>query len=105
MTDNTPARYVYPADQQDFIDLGSKLNDLGLGAEARGIAAEIQNAASNFALHVTPNLLDRLQRVNRARFADLASYVQAMNGWGPYIRRDQVLMLIQQASLTPLTTN
>lgn len=91
--------------QQDLADFGVRLAQAGLGPNARGLVAMVQEAAVAVALQVAPDILERLAIVTATRFTQLASRVQGMQGMGPWVRRDQVLMLIQQAAMTNPTTH
>lgn len=91
-----PPSAINGSGQQDLAALGALVNQVGFSpAAARALVAQIQSAGISVALSVTPELVEQMRQLTAARFADLAMRIQMMSGIGPYVRRDQVLMMIQ----------
>lgn len=84
--------------QQDFAELGAILTTAGLpAAAARAFVAQVQQTAIQAAIASSTDLLGTLNRVHAARVADLYQRIQLLRATVPgYVRRDQVLMAIQQ---------
>jgi hypothetical protein len=87
--------------QQSLMELGARLGRTGFTEDqARGLAAEIQEIGVTVALGAISPLLERLRRITMGRFGDLAGRVAQLPSFGGYIRRDSVIMLIEQAAST-----
>ena len=87
--------------QQAMAELGARANHVGFTPDqVRGLVAFIQELGTTVAFATVPDLLSKLGTINQARFLDLGDKVQRMQGIGPYVRRDAVLGLIQEAMLT-----
>ena len=89
---------------QDLAQLGALMVTAGLTTlQARALVAKVQQVAAQAALMVAPDIMEEVRKVQEARMLNILNQVQLlarhpimMN----YIRRDQVLYIIQTVMST-----
>jgi len=82
--------------QQAMTELGARAHHTGFAPDqVRALVARIQEMAATTTLGAMPDILDNLAAITMGKFVDLAARVQGLRGMGPYVRREDVLLLIQ----------
>lgn len=99
-----PAQNLTPG---DLTELGAVFASAGLtSVEARGLVAEVQQAAAQVALGAAPKVLEKVRKVQEARLTEILVRIRLLpNAFGTgYVSRDRVLQIIQDVySKTPTT--
>lgn len=86
--------------QQDLAEFGSMLGDLGYNREqTRGVIAALQQLGNQAALAAGSTMIEQMQRHVERRMKNLINEVQMLQSFGGYVRRADVFMAIQRASL------
>jgi uncharacterized Fe-S center protein len=95
----------YPAlNPQDLAQLGAMMVTAGLTTlQARALVAKVQQAAAQTALMLAPDIMEEVRKVQEARMLTILQQVQILQRhpvFMNYIRRDQVLQIIQMVMST-----
>ncbi len=89
---------------QDLAQLGAMMVTAGLTTlQARALVAKVQQAAAQTALMLAPDIMEEVRKVQEARMLTILQHIQVLPRYlSNYIRRDQVLQIIQMVmSTTP----
>lgn len=91
-----------PISQEDLVELGAQLTGSGLTTlESRAFVTQVQQAASQVALNMAPELLEQVRRINSSRIITIMQQIRALPTLGGYVSRDRVLQIVQDAYITP----
>jgi hypothetical protein len=84
---------------QDIASLGAIMAGHGLDqVQVQGLVARMQKLGVQVALGTLPELLEDIRRIQEARIWGAIAQIQALTTFGGYIRRDQVLMILNGLS-------
>lgn len=88
--------------QEDLAALGATLAAAGWTMlEARALISQIQQAASQTALGMAPEILEQVRRVNQSRQMQVYTQIRMLPTMAGYVSRDRVLQIVQDAYSTP----
>jgi hypothetical protein len=81
---------------QDLVELGALQATNGMTvSDTRAFVAEVQQLAAQMALAAAPSMLDRIRRIQEARFLQIYTQIRLLPQMMGYISRDRVLAIIQ----------
>jgi hypothetical protein len=84
---------------QEIASLGAILAAHGLDQmQVQGLVARMQKLGVQVALGTLPEMLEDIRRIQESRIWGAISQVQALSSMGGYIRRDQVLLILNGLS-------
>jgi hypothetical protein len=84
---------------QDIASLGAILAGHGLDQmQVQGLVARMQKLGVQVALGALPEMLEDIRRIQEARIWGAISQIQALSSMGGYVRRDQVLLILNGLS-------
>ena len=88
---------------QDIASLGAMLAGHGLDQmQVQGLVARMQKLGVQVALGALPEMLEDIRRIQESRIWGAIGQIQALSSMGPYVRRDQVLLILNSvAQRTP----
>ena len=90
---------MYKRQAQDIASLGAILAGHGLDQmQVQGLVARMQKLGVQVALGALPEMLEDIRRIQEARIWGAISQIQALSSMGGYIRRDQVLLILNGLS-------
>jgi hypothetical protein len=80
---------------QDIASLGAILAGHGLDQmQVQGLVARMQKLGVQVALSSLPEMLEDIRRIQQSRLWGAINQIQALSSMGPYVRRDQVLLIL-----------
>ena len=80
---------------QDIASLGAMLAGHGLDQmQVQGLVARMQKLGVQVALGSLPDMLEDIRRIQESRIWGAINQIQALSSMGPYVRRDQVLLIL-----------
>jgi|KBSSwiStaDraftv2_1062776.scaffolds.fasta_scaffold291899_2 hypothetical protein len=80
---------------QDIASLGAMLAGHGLDQmQVQGLVARMQKLGVQVALGSLPDMLEDIRRIQESRIWGAINQIQALTSMGPYVRRDQVLLIL-----------
>ena len=83
----------------DIASLGAMLAGHGLDQmQVQGLVARMQKLGVQVALGALPEMLEDIRRIQEARIWGAISQIQALSSMGGYVRRDQVLLILNGLS-------
>jgi hypothetical protein len=84
---------------QDIASLGAILAGHGLDQmQVQGLVARMQKLGVQVALGALPEMLEDIRRIQESRIWGAISQIQALSSMGGYVRRDQVLLILNGLS-------
>ena len=87
------------ASPRDVAGVGANFVAGGLSViEAQDMVGEMQQLAAQAAFSMAPKIMEKVRRIQEARFFELQQSVAALPSMAGYINRIQVLTLIQAAA-------
>lgn len=79
----------------DIASLGAILAGHGLDQmQVQGLVSRMQKLGVQVALGALPEMLEDIRRIQESRIWGAVNQIQALSSMGPYIRRDQVLLIL-----------